>query len=65
MEAILAATSRPARLLKRGDEIGMIQAGKRADVIAVAGDPLQAIGNVRNVRLVIRDGRTLDLTSAR
>src|SRR5262249_5327882 len=38
MEAIQAATSRPARLMKRGDEIGTIQEGKRADLIAVSGD---------------------------
>jgi imidazolonepropionase-like amidohydrolase len=57
MEAIQAATSRPASLLKRGSEIGTLQAGKRADVITVAGDPLEAISNIRNVRMVIRDGQ--------
>src|SRR5262249_53276982 len=60
MEAIQAATSRPASLLKRGNEIGTVQAGKRADLIAVAGDPLQAISNIRNIRIVIRDGKVLD-----
>ena len=57
MEAIQAATSRPARLMKRGDEIGTIEVGKRADLIAVAGDPLHAISDLRQIRLVIRDGR--------
>ncbi len=65
MEAIQAATSRPARLLKRGDEIGTIQVGKRADLIAIAGDPLKAISNIRNVRIVIRDGRTFDFAAIR
>src|SRR5262249_16710928 len=46
MEAIQAATSRPARLVKRGDDIGTIQVGKRADLIAVAGDPLHAISDI-------------------
>ena len=60
MEAIQAATSRPAHLLKRGDDIGAIQVGKRADVIAVAGDPLRSISDLRNVRLVIRGGHVFE-----
>jgi imidazolonepropionase-like amidohydrolase len=57
MAGIQAATSRPAGLLKRGSEIGTLQTGKRADVIALAGDPLDPISNIRNVRMVIRDGQ--------
>jgi len=60
MEAIQAATSRPARLLKRGAEIGTIQRGKRADLIAVGGDPLRAISDTRKIRLVMRDGRVVE-----
>jgi enamidase len=56
MEAIQAATSRPAGLLKRAGQIGTIQVGKRADLIAVKGDPLRDISNTRNVRFVMRDG---------
>jgi len=59
MEAIQAATSRPAHLLKGGQDLGTIQAGKRADLIAVAGDPLHAISDVGKIRLVIRDGRVI------
>jgi imidazolonepropionase-like amidohydrolase len=60
MEALQAATSRPAGLLQRAGEIGTIEVGKRADLIAVSGDPLRAIGNTRRVRLVIRDGRVVE-----
>jgi enamidase len=60
MEAIQAATSRPAHLLKRGDEIGTIQAGKRADLVAVAGDPLRSISDIRKIRLVLREGRVVE-----
>jgi imidazolonepropionase-like amidohydrolase len=60
MEAIQAATSRPANLVKHADEIGTIQAGKRADLLVIAGDPLRSISNIRNVRLVIRDGRMVE-----
>lgn len=56
MEAIQAATSQPAKLMKLDHEIGMVQPGKRADLIGVAGNPLHDINNIRNIKLVIRDG---------
>lgn len=59
MEAIQAATSRPARLMNRAKDLGTIQPGKRADLIAVAGDPLRNIGDTRKIRLVIRDGKVV------
>jgi imidazolonepropionase-like amidohydrolase len=65
MEAIQAATSRPASLLKRANEIGTIQAGKRADLVVVAGDPLKSISNIRNVEAVIRDGKVLNVSRIR
>ena len=39
-EAIKAATVNAADLLGLSSEIGTIEPGKRADIIAVAGDPL-------------------------
>lgn len=47
------------RLHAAGSEIGTIQVGKRADLIGVAGNPLEAINNIRNVRLVMRDGQVI------
>lgn len=40
MEAIVAATSTNARILRIDDRIGTVEVGKLADVIAVRGDPL-------------------------
>ena len=40
MEAIVSATATNARILRVDDRIGTIEAGKDADLIAVAGDPL-------------------------
>jgi len=60
MEAIQAATIRPTQLLTRTQDLGRVQAGARADLIAVAGDPSTEISKIRNVRLVIRDGRVWD-----
>jgi imidazolonepropionase-like amidohydrolase len=37
--------------------VGTVAAGKRADIIAVAGDPLRYINVLRDPRLVIKAGR--------
>jgi imidazolonepropionase-like amidohydrolase len=55
LEALRAATSTAARVLRR-DDLGRICAGARADLIAVAGDPVAGIGALRSVRLVLKDG---------
>jgi imidazolonepropionase-like amidohydrolase len=44
MQALMAATSTPARLVGRQDSLGTLEAGKLADVVAVQGDPLRDIG---------------------
>lgn len=57
MQAIQSATINAARLLGHEHEIGSIAQGKRADLIAVAGDPLDDIGRLhRNVVAVMHDG---------
>ena len=35
--------------------------GKLADLIAVAGDPLEDISNIRKLKLVLRGGNLVDL----
>jgi imidazolonepropionase-like amidohydrolase len=37
-------------------EIGAIAAGAHADVIAVAGDPLEDVGELEHVGFVMHDG---------
>jgi imidazolonepropionase-like amidohydrolase len=59
MAAIQASTSVAAELLAVADRCGTLEAGKLADVIGVAVDPLddpKAIGDPDRVRLVIKDG---------
>lgn len=57
MEAIQAATLVPARVMGLDKETGTIEAGKRADLIVIEGDPLADIRNTRNVELVITGGK--------
>jgi len=57
MQAIQAATTSAADLLRHADELGSIRPGKYADVIAVSGDPLQDINVLENVQFVMKDGK--------
>ncbi|WP_100658359.1 metal-dependent hydrolase family protein [Alteromonas flava] len=56
LQAIQAATINSATLLKQQDSLGSISVGKYADVIAVAGNPLDNIGLLENVPFVMKDG---------
>ena len=60
MEAIQAATIVPARVMKMDKEVGTIEAGKRADLIILDGNPLESISNIRKVRSVLTRGRLYD-----
>ena len=55
LEAIQSATSVAARVMGRSD-LGTIAAGKRADLIVVAGDPLADVRALRQVQLVVSRG---------
>jgi len=56
MKAIQAATKEAANLLGN-QQIGGIQPGKLADIIAVEGNPLDDINQMKNVNLVIKNGQ--------
>jgi len=60
MEAIRSATIVPARAMKLDREAGTIEAGKRADLILVAGRPDREISDIRKVKTVIAAGRAYD-----
>jgi imidazolonepropionase-like amidohydrolase len=58
-EAIKAATVNAADLLGLSGEIGTLEAGKRADLIAVTGDPLKDVKVLKKVEFVMKDGSVL------
>src|SRR5436305_2531278 len=55
-QAIHAATTNAADLIGRSKDVGSIEAGKYADIIAVAADPLQDIRALENVGFVMKGG---------
>ncbi|MEM7474150.1 MAG: amidohydrolase family protein [Planctomycetota bacterium] len=57
MKAIQSATLEAARLLRIEDKLGTLEVGKIADIVAVAGDPIEDIKAMHQVRFVMKDGQ--------
>lgn len=55
-EVLVATTRSAADLLGIGDDTGTLSPGKRADIVAVAGDPLDLGSLKANIRAVYKDG---------
>jgi imidazolonepropionase-like amidohydrolase len=56
MAAIASATRTAAEIMGWSRRVGTIEAGKLADIIAVAGDPLRDISELERVTFVMKDG---------
>lgn len=59
MQAIEAGTRVNAELLQLDDQIGTIEVGKRADIIAVEGQPDRDISDLERVSFVMKDGKVV------
>jgi len=64
LEAITAATRRGAQLL-RADSLGLLAAGKVADLVVLNGNPIQNITATRNIAMVMIRGRMIRPDSLR
>jgi imidazolonepropionase-like amidohydrolase len=56
MQAIQSATVVAAELLERPNDMGAIEPGKLADIVAVAGDPTTDVTELERVRFVMKGG---------
>ena len=59
MDVIVSATSGAARAIGMDGQVGAVTAGKAADLIVVERDPLEDISALRNMSMVMRDGRVI------
>lgn len=55
-DAIRSATINSAELLGVQEDIGTLEAGKLADLIAVSGNPLEDISTLTDVKFVMKEG---------
>ncbi len=62
IDALRAATSTAGAVLRR-DDLGVVRAGARADLVAVDGDPTADVASLRRVRSVAKGG--MDVTRSR
>src|SRR5437879_10292307 len=65
LEAIRASTYDAARLMKAENEWGSLQAGRRATLLIIAGNPAERISDTRKIETVIQDGKIVDRTELR
>ena len=56
-EALSSATRIAAEALGLGDQIGTIEPGKYADILALDGDPLSNLNSLENVAWVMKEGK--------
>ena len=61
MEAIRSATITASEMLGISDELGSVESGKLADLIAVEGNPIKDITALQNVVFVMKEGKIYKL----
>jgi len=59
-QAIAAATVNAADLLGLSEQVGTLEPGKQADLIAVEGNPLEDVTVLKDVKLVMKGGAVFD-----
>ena len=58
-QTLLAATTNAAQLCGRGSDLGTVEVGKLADLIAVAANPLEDMENLGKLLLVVKEGKVV------
>ena len=65
MDVIVAATRSAADLIGVADQIGTVQEGRYADLVATAGDPLSDITELERVQFVMKGGMVYKMNGKR
>jgi imidazolonepropionase-like amidohydrolase len=58
-EALAAATRTAAAFLGQADQLGTLEPGKLADLVVLGADPVASVAALREIQLVVRDGRVV------
>jgi imidazolonepropionase-like amidohydrolase len=61
MQTLIAATRNGADMLGLLDRLGTVEEGKLADLVVVEDNPLDNISNIRKVKMVFKNGVSVDL----
>ena len=63
MDVIVAATRNGALALRKSDELGTIESGRRADLMLVSANPLEDVRNLRKIDRLMLNGEWVDRTA--
>jgi imidazolonepropionase-like amidohydrolase len=63
MDAMVAVTRNGGLALRKGDELGTIEPGRRADFMLLLANPLEDVGNLRKIDRLMLDGEWVDRTA--
>ena len=61
MAVLQAATLNVAKTFKQDKDFGSVEPGKVADLSIIEGDPLKDMWATQNVKMVVKDGRKIDI----
>jgi imidazolonepropionase-like amidohydrolase len=61
MQAVVSTTRLPAEFLGRRKDLGSLEKDKVADLVILNSDPLQDIGNTRDIFAVLKEGQEVEL----
>ncbi len=61
MKVLQAATLNVAKVFKKDKDYGSVEAGKVADLSIIEGDPLKDMWCTQNVKVVVKDGKKVDI----
>ena len=60
MDAIVAASKNGGLALRKPDELGTIEPGRRADLMLISANPLEDVRNLRKIDRLMLDGEWVD-----